>query len=644
MARRNAEKTPTYHSPRRWMWMIASASVVLGIAVMCRQFMGASEAEAQTTAQVDRNVQPTSAKARPYQPPKHDVMAIVNGEDISRPDLEKACAERFGEDVLEAMVNKRLIMHHCKKRGITITEQDVDEELDRIAKRFKLSRQHYLELLQNERGVKEQEYKRDILWPTIALRKLAAAELVVTDEELRKEYESLYGESVRVRIIVVQNGPKAQKLHQQLLANPNDFAAVAMSESIDVNSAPIGGLIQPIRRHVGDPGIEQAAFSLSAGQISQIIPIGDQFAILKCEGRNEARPVSFASVRTQLEEGIRDGKLRDAASEKFKEFQDAATVQNVFNDAELSQRMPGVVALVNGDKVTLDELSKEAFLRHGQEVLNLEIGHKLLEQALKRAGKTVTQQDLNAEVAHAAKLAGVVDEQGQPDIQKWIKLTTEEQNVSYKLYIRDSVWPSAALKKLTAGQVKVTQEDMQKSYEANYGVRVRCRAIVLANMRRAQEVWEKARANPSLDYFGDLATEYSIEPTSKALRGEVPPIRLHGGQPQLEKVAFELTENDPPRIVQLGDKFVVLKFEERTQPEKIEPEAVRKILMQDIMEKKLRVAMGTRYDEIYRNARIDNYLAGTTQAPTPKGTPQQQRAGTAPRRDTAVQPASAQQR
>lgn len=644
MARRNAaeNKLPVSQNPRRWMWMLLSAGTVLGIALVCRQFMGASEAVAQTAAKVDSNVQPATA-TKPYQPPQHDVMAIVNGEDISRRDLEKACAERFGEEVLEAMVNKKLILHHCQKRGVTITQQEVEEELDRIAKRFQLSRQHYLELLQNERGVTEQEYKRDILWPTIALRKLAAAELVVTEEELRNEFESQYGESVRVRIIVVQSGDKAQKLHQQLTANPDDFARLAMSESIDVNSAPIGGLIQPIRRHVGDPGIEQAAFALGDGQISQIIPIGNQFAILKCEGHNEPRPVSFASVKNQLEESIRDGKLRDAASVKFQEFQDAATVQNVFNDAQLSQRMPGVVALVNGDKVTLDELSKEALLRHGQEVLNVEIGHKLLEQALKRAGKTVTQDDLNAEIAHAAKLAGVTNEQGQPDIQKWIKVTTEEQDISYKMYVRDSVWPSAALKKLTAGQVQVTQEDMQKSYEANYGERVRCRAIVLANMRRAQEVWEKARSNPSMDYFGDLAAEYSIEPTSKALRGEVPPIRLHGGQPQLEDVAFELTANDPPRIVQLGDKFVVLKYEGRTEPQGIEFEAVRDILMRDILEKKIRVAMAERYDEIYRNARIDNYLAGTTQAPVPDEV-RQQRAGTAPRRDSAVQPASAQQR
>ena len=43
-------------------------------------------------------------------------MAVVNGQDIRRDALATACVERFGEEVLEGLVNKRLIMHHCRNR------------------------------------------------------------------------------------------------------------------------------------------------------------------------------------------------------------------------------------------------------------------------------------------------------------------------------------------------------------------------------------------------------------------------------------------------------------------------------------------------------------------------------------------------
>jgi parvulin-like peptidyl-prolyl isomerase len=263
----------------------------------------------------------------------------------------------------------------------------------------------------------------------------------------------------------------------------------------------------------------------------------------------------------------------------------------------------------------MKELGEECLLRYGQEVLEVEITHLLLEQALRESKLAVTDADLNAEITHAARLAGVVDKQNNPDLDQWYRLVTQEQDVSKELYLRDSVWPSATLKKLVGGSVEITQDDLQKGFEANYGQRVRCRAIVLHNMRKAQEVWAKARQNESLEYFCDLAAEYSIEPTSSTLRGEVPPIRQHGGQPQLEEAAFKLQAGQMSGIIQLGDRFVILKCEGRTDPVDVKFEDVREILLQDIHEKKLRVVMADKYEEIRSRARIDNYLAGTSQSP-----------------------------
>ena len=248
-------------------------------------------------------------------------------------------------------------------------------------------------------------------------------------------------------------------------------------------------------------------------------------------------------------------------------------------------------------------------------MLDIEISHVLLQQQLSKTNSTITEQDLNAEISHAAKLAGVVDAQGQPDFEKWFQIAAQEQGLSKEQYLRDSVWPSTALKKLTGASIQISQEDMQKGFEANYAERVRCRAIVLGNMRRAQEVWAKARQNTSPEYFGDLAEEYSIEPTSKSLRGEVPPIRRHGGQPQLEEVAFELKPGELSGIIQLSDKFVILKCEGLTAPVELKYEEVRDVLYQDIYEKKLRMAMAAKFEEIRSKARIDNFLAGTSQAP-----------------------------
>jgi parvulin-like peptidyl-prolyl isomerase len=277
--------------------------------------------------------------------------------------------------------------------------------------------------------------------------------------------------------------------------------------------------------------------------------------------------------------------------------------------------MPGVVATINGEQIPYTELADECLMRYGRQVLEVEISHLLLQQSLAKGKLTVTEQDLNEEIAHAAQLSGVVDKDGKPDIERFVQTATQEQNVTKDQYIRDSVWPSAALKKLTGNSVQVSNEDLQKGFEANYSERVRCRAIVLPNMRKAQEVWAKARQNTTMDYFADLAAENSIEPASKSLRGEVPPIRKYGGQPQLEDVAFGLKPNELSGIVQLADKFVILKCEGRTQPVEVNPKEVHDVLYQDIFEKKMRMAMTEKFDDLKAKARIDNFLAGTSQSP-----------------------------
>ncbi len=73
-----------------------------------------------------------------------------------------------------------------------------------------------------------------------------------------------------------------------------------------------------------------------------------------------------------------------------------------------SREMPGVAAIVNNRAITLRELAEECIDRHGTEVLEGTINRRLLEQGLRRKKLTVTDADLNAEVARAAKAMGKV--------------------------------------------------------------------------------------------------------------------------------------------------------------------------------------------------------------------------------------------
>ena len=75
----------------------------------------------------------------------------------------------------------------------------------------------------------------------------------------------------------------AAKVQAQAAAHPEKFAALAKHYSVDINSASIGGLIQPIPQHSACKEIEQTAFSMADGEVSPVISAAGQFAIIKRE-------------------------------------------------------------------------------------------------------------------------------------------------------------------------------------------------------------------------------------------------------------------------------------------------------------------------------------------------------------------------
>jgi parvulin-like peptidyl-prolyl isomerase len=442
---------------------------------------------------------------------------------------------------------------------------------------------------------------------------LAAERIKPTQQELDDAYEGEFGAAVKARLIVLNNADKARDVSAKAKANPSDFEALARKYSIDGNSASLGGLIQPIRRHIGDPDVERVAFQLQDGEISPVIEVHHQFVILKCEGHTDPTGFKKEEVRGRLEEFVRDRKLRTVAAEVFKKLQDDSQVVNVYNDPKLRAQMPGVAATINGKTITIRDLAEACIDRHGEQVLDVMIHRKLLEQELKRRHMAVTPQELDAEVARAALSAGKLKRDGKPDVDAWLKLITD-QGMPMDKYMRDAVWPSTALK-LIAGDVPVAEEDIDRGYKSNYGSRAQVRAIVLDSQRRAQEVWQKARDNSSVDFFGKLAEQYSIEPASRANEGRVPPLRQFSGQPELEKEAFQLKPGEISGIVQVGDKFVILYLEGYTKPVQVSIDEVRKLIYEDVHEKKMRLKMTSEFDRIKDEARIDNYLAGTSQSP-----------------------------
>ena len=570
----------------------------------------------------------TSSKSSGTKPLK--VVAQVNGENITRNQLAQACLDRYGKETLEGYLNKRLIKQACEKHQIVITEELLDKEIERMAKKFGMSVDRWLTMLQQERNIAPDQYRNEHMWINLALRQLASQEIEVTPEQLAKAFESEFGPKVKVRLIAHSNLATITELRKQALANPDEFGALAKEHSEDQSSASARGLIPPIGKHVGDASLEAEAFSLKEGDISQLVKIANQYILMKCEKRIPSTyiaPQFKADAEARLRDQIRERNLESAAGSIFQRLQAEAKIQSVYKDASLKESHPGVVAILNGQQITVRELAEECITRYGIDVLQGEINRMLLTQALTNQNKEVSQEDILSEIKRAADSRGYIDDQGNPDVQTWLEAITSKDNVTVDIYVKDAVWPTVALKQLVSDQVQITEDDLQKGFESNYGKRVEVMAIVLNTQRQANMVWDLANNNSTDYFFGQLAEQYSIEPVSRANQGKVPPIRKNGGQPVVEEEAFRLKKGELSGIVAVGGKYIIMRCTGHTVPVVESIEDVKEELIDYLSERKVHSAMNVTFDDIRQRADVINFLrpiipAGASAPASSTGTPQ----------------------
>ena len=120
------------------------------------------------------------------------VAASVNGKQINRLELIQELEKKEGKRALENLVSEALIMQEAKKRNISVTNEEVDREIETIEKTIKDQGQNLDDLLTLQ-GLTRQRLKDEVRIQLILKRLVGKAE--VTDKEV-VEYIEKNNESI----------------------------------------------------------------------------------------------------------------------------------------------------------------------------------------------------------------------------------------------------------------------------------------------------------------------------------------------------------------------------------------------------------------------------------------------------------------
>lgn len=320
-------------------------AVCLVLAAGCQRSQ--PEKTAGTTA-ADAAPQAPAASQEP-EPPKPvpaelpDVIARVNGETISREDLEEAVRgfqansgtevrpdnrSEVYRGVLDELIAFRLLNAELASRKIDVGAAELDAAMADLRQRFP-NEAAYRRALAEQKLTAEQLRARTK--QTLLMNRLLEQEVgdntQVSPSEVAKFYEEnpdrfQQPEAVRLSHILIgvpQDAGEAQRKAARgraadLAARARkgaNFASLAKQHSQDASRDRGGDLGFVVRGQAQKP-FEDAAFALQPGEVSDPVETVYGFHVIKAGEKRPAQKVPFGQAAAQVEEYLREERRQDA--------------------------------------------------------------------------------------------------------------------------------------------------------------------------------------------------------------------------------------------------------------------------------------------------------------------------------------------
>jgi hypothetical protein len=272
----------------------------------------------------------------------------------------------------------------------------------------------------------------------------------------------------------------------------------------------------------------------------------------------------------------------------------AATPSATAAASDYSQR---VVAYIYGTiPITREELGEYLIARMGVERLNNLVNRRIIEHVCAQKGIEVTAAEVEADFNEMLKGLGP-----SVDAKHFEKTVLKPHGKTLYEWKEDVIKPRLLLTRLCQGRIQVTQEDLQKGFEAYYGDKVECRLIIWPKHEKniAMNMWAKVR--DSEEEF-DRAARTQASPTLAAQGGKVPPVGHNTtGNPELEKAIFSLQPGELSPLIDTPDGCVVVKCLKRLPPNtdvSLDDPKLREKLTKEIIDKKTQIEIPKVFNEL----------------------------------------------
>lgn len=269
----------------------------------------------------------------------------------------------------------------------------------------------------------------------------------------------------------------------------------------------------------------------------------------------------------------------------------------------LSDPSGNVVASVNGEKITKDELYQLLLKQAGQQGLNLLIAQRIVDLEAKKQKITIS----DAEIEEA--LEEYYDHYGGEETFTQII----EMSGTSLAEVKKNLVSTMKIKKLLEPRIKVTEEEMKAFFEENkedfaQEEQVKARHILVATEKEAQEIKDKLAKGED---FAALAKEYSTDDSTKNNGGQLGFFNRGDMVPEFEKAAFALAVGEISAPVKTEYGYHLIKVEEKKEAAAPNYEKSKADIKEYLFNQKLQQEYNPWLQEVSADYEIKNFLTTT---------------------------------
>lgn len=266
----------------------------------------------------------------------NEAVASVNGTKITKDDLYNELVALGGTSTLDNMITMELIDQAAAEANVSITEEDVNAEIESLKTQF--GGEDALNSALAQSGMTLDDLKENTE-TQVKIRKILEPQTTVTDEDISTYYEEnkdsfATTEQVRASHILVATKEEADEIKKELDEGA-DFATLAKEKSTD-SSAENGGDLGFFGEGDMVEEFEKTAFSLDINEISEPVKSDYGYHIIMKTDYKEATNPTLEDKKEEIRELLVDQQVSELSSTWLSDLRSNAKITNKLEEAEES--------------------------------------------------------------------------------------------------------------------------------------------------------------------------------------------------------------------------------------------------------------------------------------------------------------------